>query len=117
MYNGDYNCPWKFKFILLVRSAEPLQLFARNRKERSIWMQTFCRVLDCLKGISPAVSGVKSEAYSKIMEREKKARKQLKYDPYRKQPKTTEVNGFISYQSETMLFNTGSVQGTLMKRN
>ena len=80
-------------------------------------MQTFCRVLDAQQGIDPVTSGIKSEAYTKIMEKEMAPRKQIKFDAQKKQPKITEINGFVSYQSETMLFNTLSVQGTLMKRN
>jgi len=46
LFKGESNSPWKFKFLLLLNTSEPLLLYARNRKERSIWMQTFCRVLD-----------------------------------------------------------------------
>ena len=46
LFKGEFDCPWKFKFTLMFNDGPPLLLFARTRKERSIWMQTFCRVLD-----------------------------------------------------------------------
>jgi len=39
-------------------------------------------------------SGIKSEAYSKLFERETAQRKEVKFDLQKKQPKVKEVNGF-----------------------
>jgi hypothetical protein len=73
VYNGELECPWKFKIILFFQTKEltTLELFSRTKKERSIWIQSFCRVLDAQNGVSPVESGKYSEEYNALLVRGK----------------------------------------------
>jgi hypothetical protein len=66
----DTDCKWKFKMTVYLKKKH-IDLFSRTVEERSLWIQTFCRVLDALAGVKPEISGVASTAYKKLMEEDR----------------------------------------------
>lgn len=53
---------WRQKFSFVANELR-FECYARTEVECKIWVQTFCRIIDFNNGISPEVSGVKSQHY------------------------------------------------------
>ena len=83
MHSDDLNVPWKYKFVLELSSGSLIECYSRNMEERSLWIQSFCRVIDFNRGISPEQSGQKSEEYAKLVARNQQ-RKEVKYNTAKK---------------------------------
>ena len=75
VHKDEHQSPWKYKFVLIFYEGTQWHLFTRDRKERSIWMQTFCRVLDFNRGVTAEESGKHSLAYSEQIAKENSRKK------------------------------------------
>lgn len=65
IYDTEANLEFRYKFsvVLMERMYE---CYARTDVECKLWVQTFARVIDYIKGISAEVSGVKSTHYDTL---------------------------------------------------
>lgn len=92
---------------------------AQNVEERSLWIQSFCRVIDAQNGITPEISGVNSAAYRLLIQKDAETRKRQQ-DPSDKAKRRHEsvhiVEGIESYTSAKMVFSALGVKGSLMKK-
>ena len=66
---GDLDCVWRYKFGIRLKEKE-IVFMARNVEERSLWIQSFCRVIDSKNGITPEISGVNSTAYKLLIQKD-----------------------------------------------
>ena len=85
----------------LVHTKQRLfEFYALNEKEREIWVQYFCRVMDANAGI-PYDLATESVAYKQLTASGQ--RNATKYRPGSK-PRTIKVEGFEEYRSDTLVY-------------
>lgn len=92
-----------------------IDFFSRTVEERSLWIQTFCRVLDTLAGVKPEISGASSTAYKNLLEDDRKNRSKSAA-AINRIPQSHIVDGIESYSSASMQYNTLLVKGNIMKQ-
>jgi len=110
----DTDCKWKYKFTVYLKKKH-IDFFSRTVEERSLWIQTFCRVLDALAGVKPEISGVSSTAYKNLLEEDRKSRSKSAA-AINRNPQSHVVDGIESYSSASMQYNTFLVKGNIMKQ-
>lgn len=49
-HTRDLKAPWPFKFTISFTNHDSIECYSRTVDERSLWIQSFCRVIDYNKG-------------------------------------------------------------------
>jgi len=91
----DNDCKWSYKFTVYFKKKH-MDFFSRTVEERSLWIQTFCRVLDTLAGVKPEISGLSSTAYKNLLEDDRKHRSKS-VAAINRNPQSHIVDGIESY--------------------
>jgi hypothetical protein len=95
----------------VVFDGDSYQLYSRSVNERSYWLQSFCRVLDFNKGISPEESGKHSPAYQVLIDNNK-GRQKITYDKSKHKPDANSED----YSSKHLTYNDKVIRGSLYKK-
>ena len=98
--------------LILHTKDKVFEFFAESEKEREVWVEYFCRVLDHNEGLVVDLN-VPSKNYMKIAR--DGARSVTKYTSGN-QPTLQNVRGFQEYRSQTLTIKKDSMQGVLIKK-